>query len=420
MKPIESPQKTAAPSANAAAISIKNLSKCYQLYEQPHDRLKQFLSRGRKQYFREFWALRDVSFEVGKGEVLGIIGRNGSGKSTLLQLICGTLTPTSGDVVVHGRIAALLELGAGFNPEFSGRENVFMSAAIMGLSRKEIDARFEDIVEFSGIRDFIDQPVKTYSSGMYVRLAFSVATSIDPDILVIDEALSVGDGAFARKSFDRILDLKARGTTILFCSHNIYQLEALCQRALWLDNGQMRILDEAAIVCRGYNQFLDQVDNPQPSAASDAIDFTLSTAPSSAGSAQLTHVVATADGQALPTLKLTSMASTLAVHVSFNSSPDLPCPSVAIIITNESGQNITSCCTYYEKVSLVRDAQGAATVHVKFPNIQLLRGHYVVNVFLLCEQAIHIYDSARCSEFEVTQPGLEIGVIALQRTWGQL
>ena len=151
------------------AISVKNLGKSYQLYAQPSDRLRQFLWRGRRQYFREFWALRDVSFEVAKGEVLGIIGRNGAGKSTLLQLLCGTLTPTFGQVEVRGRIAALLELGAGFNPEFSGRENVFMSAAIMGLSQQEIDARFEEIVDFSGIRDFIDQPVKTYSSGMYVR-----------------------------------------------------------------------------------------------------------------------------------------------------------------------------------------------------------------------------------------------------------
>ena len=163
MTKIKSPQPVVKASADNVAISIKNLSKCYQLYAQPHDRLKQFIWRGRRQYFREFWALRDINFEVAKGEVLGVIGCNGAGKSTLLQLICGTLTPTSGEVTVKGRVAALLELGAGFNPEFSGRENVHMSAAILGLSQKEVEGRFEEIIDFSGIRDFIDQPVKTYS-----------------------------------------------------------------------------------------------------------------------------------------------------------------------------------------------------------------------------------------------------------------
>ena len=241
------------PMSSEPAIRVKNLSKCYQLYAQPSDRLKQFLWRGRRQYFREFWALRDASFEVAKGEVLGIIGRNGAGKSTLLQLLCGTLTPSAGEVEVRGRIAALLELGSGFNPEFSGRQNVFMSAAIMGLSQQEIEARFEEIVDFSGIRDFIDQPVKTYSSGMYVRLAFSVATSVDPDILVVDEALSVGDGEFARKSFDRIRTMKEAGKTILFCSHSLYQVEAFCDRVLWLDHGDLKLIGEPQEVVQQYS-----------------------------------------------------------------------------------------------------------------------------------------------------------------------
>lgn len=401
------------------AISVKNLGKCYQLYAQPHDRLKQFLWRGRRQYYREFWALKDISFEVAKGEVLGIVGCNGSGKSTLLQLVCGTLTPTSGEVLVRGRIAALLELGAGFNPEFSGRENVFMSAAIMGVSSKEINARFEEIIEFSGIRDFIDQPVKTYSSGMYVRLAFSVAINVDPDILVIDEALSVGDGAFARKSFERIMDLKARGTTILFCSHSIYQLEALCQRTLWLDKGQLRILGTAAAVCQAYNQFLDQSDNNSPPVPSNPISLTLPTAPPTTGSAKLERVIVTTDGQSLPSIKLTSMVSDLELKISFSSCPSLPCPSVAVVITDANGRNISSCCNYYDRIRFERNAQGAATVQLKFPCIQLLRGHYIIHVILMCEQAIYIYDSARCAEFEVTQPGLEVGVVALRRVWEQ-
>ncbi|MDH3998332.1 MAG: ABC transporter ATP-binding protein, partial [Desulfuromonadales bacterium] len=188
-----------------AVIQINQLGKCYRIYDQPRDRLFQMLARGRKSFGREFWALRDVNMEIRPGEVIGVIGPNGSGKSTLLQLVCGTLTPTCGDISVRGRVSALLELGAGFNPDFTGRENVFLSASLAGMTQAEIEERYDEIVEFSGVRDFIDQPVKTYSSGMYIRLAFSVAINVDPDILVIDEALSVGDGEFSRKSFDRIM-----------------------------------------------------------------------------------------------------------------------------------------------------------------------------------------------------------------------
>lgn len=400
-------------------VSARNLGKCYQLYAKPVDRLKQFLWRGKHQYYREFWALRDVNFEIMPGEVLGVIGRNGSGKSTLLQLICGTLTPTIGEISVKGRVAALLELGAGFNPEFSGRENIFMNAAIIGMSQEEIYQRFDEIVDFSGIKDFIDQPVKTYSSGMYVRLAFSIATSVNPDILVIDEALSVGDGVFARKSFDRIMELKERGITILFCSHNIYQVEALCQRVLWVSNGKIQALGEAGKVCLDYTQSLNQTD-ALPQQSFNSLNLIQSSSASLNELTRLTRTIVTADGKESPTLQLTSMLSSLQVQVSFNSDPNLPCPSVAIIINNANGQNITSCCNYYDQVSLERNAQGAATVQVNFPCIQLLRGHYLIHVFLLSEQAIHIYDSVQCAEFDVIQPGLEIGLIALRRTWEQL
>ena len=183
------------------AIEVTGLSKCYQIYDKPSDRLKQMLMRGRKQYYKEFWALKDVSFKIKKGETVGIIGRNGSGKSTLLQMICGTLNPTGGGVKVNGRVAALLELGAGFNPEFSGVENVYMAASLYGLSKEEVDQRFEAIATFADIGEHIHQPVKTYSSGMYVRLAFAVIAHVDADVLVVDEALAVGDAYFTQKCF---------------------------------------------------------------------------------------------------------------------------------------------------------------------------------------------------------------------------
>jgi lipopolysaccharide transport system ATP-binding protein len=223
------------------AIKVQGLSKCYQIYDNPRDRLKQMLMHGRKQYYREFWALRDLSFEIKRGETVGIIGRNGSGKSTLLQLICGTLSPTSGSIRTHGRIAALLELGSGFNPEFTGRENVYMNGSILGLSTEEIKSRFGEITDFADIGQFIDQPVKTYSSGMMVRLAFAVAINMAPQILVVDEALSVGDELFQRKCFARIEAIKKSGSTILFVSHSGSTVVELCDRAILLDSGELLI-----------------------------------------------------------------------------------------------------------------------------------------------------------------------------------
>lgn len=220
------------------AIKVDGLSKCYHIYDKPRDRLSQMFARGGKQYFREFWAVKDVSFEIRKGETVGIVGRNGSGKSTLLQMICGTLNPTNGSISTNGRVAALLELGSGFNPEFTGRENVYLNAAVLGLSKEETDSRYEDIVAFSEIGDFINQPVKTYSSGMMVRLAFSVAINVDPQILIVDEALSVGDELFQRKCYSRIEEIKSAGATILFVSHSGAAIIELCDRAILMDSGE--------------------------------------------------------------------------------------------------------------------------------------------------------------------------------------
>lgn len=228
-------------------IEVSTLSKCFHIYDKPMYRLKQFIVPrmqrvlGIKQntYMREFWALHNVSFVVRKGETIGIIGRNGSGKSTLLQMICGTLTPTSGYVRVNGRIAALLELGAGFNPEFSGRDNVYLAGSIAGLSHQEVRDRFSEIEAFAEIGEFIDQPVKTYSSGMFVRLAFAAAIHTSPDVLVVDEALAVGDTAFQTKCLTRIREMQRRGTTILLVTHSTNTLIEYCDRAVYLKRGHL-------------------------------------------------------------------------------------------------------------------------------------------------------------------------------------
>jgi lipopolysaccharide transport system ATP-binding protein len=234
--------------------------------------LLQSLMRGRKQYYREFWALQDTSFEVEKGETVGIIGRNGSGKSTLLQMVCGTLAASSGSIECKGRIAALLELGAGFNPEFTGRENVYMNASILGLSQADIEARYQDILDFADIGDFINQPIKTYSSGMYLRLAFAVISHVDADILVIDEALSVGDAFFTQKCMRFLRKFKETGT-VLFVSHDTAAVVNLCQRAVWLEAGRVRMVGNAKEVSEAYLEAI-YVAQQGPSAVSKTMSKT--------------------------------------------------------------------------------------------------------------------------------------------------
>jgi len=240
-------------------IDINGVSKCYQIYDKPQDRLKQsinarferWLKKDSKTYFREFWALKDVSLTISRGETVGIIGRNGSGKSTLLQILCGTLRPSLGQVSVFGRVCALLELGSGFNPEFTGRENVYMNAAVLGLTREQVDSRFESIAAFADIGDFIDQPVKQYSSGMYVRLAFSVIAHADADILIVDEALSVGDVFFGQKCMRFLRDFMSRGT-VVFVSHDTSAVLNLCSRVIWLNEGAIVMDGEAKAVTSAY------------------------------------------------------------------------------------------------------------------------------------------------------------------------
>jgi lipopolysaccharide transport system ATP-binding protein len=225
-------------------ISVRDLGKVYHLYDKPADRLKQAFLWGRKKLYREFWALRNVSFDVQRGEVLGLIGRNGAGKSTLLQIICGVLQPSIGTADVRGRMAALLELGSGFNPDFTGRENVYMNGAIMGLSRSQIDDRYQKIIEFAEIGAFVDQPVKTYSSGMTMRLAFAISVHVDADVLVVDEALSVGDVAFQFKCLHHLEQLLQRGVTIVLVSHDVQLVKGYCTRAIYLKDNTVQYIGD--------------------------------------------------------------------------------------------------------------------------------------------------------------------------------
>ena len=266
------------------AIKANHVGKCYHIYSRPIDRLKQSLWRGKKTFYNEFWAFQRGSFTIKKGESLGIVGSNGSGKSTLLKMICGILHPTVGEIEVNGRIAALLELGSGFNPEFTGRENIFMSAAILGLTRLKTTALFDEIVDFADIGSFIEQPVKMYSSGMKMRLAFAVALKVSPDILVLDEVLAVGDMRFQQKCMAKIKKFFQTGTVILV-SHNLSAVTELCSRVIWIESGKIRMDDQPKRVTEKYMQYMHEGDisskwidpkqnsNPKNNANSSDIDW---------------------------------------------------------------------------------------------------------------------------------------------------
>ena len=336
------------------AIQVQALSKVYRLYDKPHHRLLQALWRGRRSYYREFNALSNLSFELARGETLGIIGRNGAGKSTLLQLICGTLNPSAGSVQVRGRVAALLELGTGFNPEFTGRENIGVNAAILGLSQADIAARLDDIVAFADIGPFIDQPVKTYSSGMYVRLAFSVAIHAQPDILIVDEALSVGDALFQAKCMARMKRMLDDGMTLLFTSHDIAAIKSVCQRVLWLESGQLRMMGATAEVTRAYDRdWIAEANRnqasgavPREGAASDADAMQTADADRvGTGHVRIDKVALTAEGQSPANHLGVAHGDTVTLHMSLSVQQACSHLVVSCHIKNAQNQHVLGANT---------------------------------------------------------------------------
>lgn len=393
------------------AIDARNLSKRYPLYNKPSDRLMHLLWGRKQPQAQSFWALQDVNLQVARGEVVGLVGRNGAGKSTLLQLLCGTMPASSGLLRVQGRVAALLELGAGFNPDFTGIENTFMNGAILGMKRREIEERLDEIVAFADIGDFIHKPVKTYSSGMYVRLAFAVATSTDPDILIIDEALSVGDGAFARKSFDRIMRLKEAGKTIFFCSHSMYQVEALCARAIWMEKGRVKMDGNAADVTSAYAASLNAPTTPSPAPQA-------ARQPTSSGTGRIVKAIARTEAQQGSEVELVSGQSDLTIEIFFEIDPHLPAPGVAIGISDANGTTVTSAISVNDGVVVPVDPQGHGQASIRFKQFPLLKGSYWVTCFLTSEDGLHPYDQVlHCLRLNVRQEGTEQGFVRLPREW---
>lgn len=401
------------------AIHAQNLGKQYVLGASPYQRLWQLLV-GSSSNVSHFNALSGVDINIAQGESIGIIGQNGAGKSTLLQLLCGTLTPSTGQLEVNGQVAALLELGAGFNQDFTGRENILFSAALYGMQAQHIEQHLQEIIDFADIGEFIDQPVRTYSSGMYVRLAFAIATSVQPDILVIDEALSVGDGAFARKSFDRIMQLKQSGVTLLFCSHSLFQVESLCSRCIWLHQGQVMAQGPSAEVIAKYNDWLSQqsvAKAPDPQLNTE-LDPSLPSFKGSAGSVRFTNLKAHCDDLGGTALTARSGQSLLSVDFEFVADPQLPIPNLALVVYSADGKIVCSTGTWIDGINLTRGADGIGRASLNFPKLPLLKGQYSLTAFLMCERAVHVYEAVEhFATVQVSQPHLEQGLFSIPHQW---
>ncbi len=397
--------------SSEVAIKVENLAKCYHIYNQPRDRLKQFLlPRMQKavgiqptHYYRAFWAVKDVSFEVKKGETVGILGFNGAGKSTLLQMICGTLNPTHGHIQTNGRISALLELGAGFNPEFTGRENVFLSCALYGMSHAEISARFKDITDFAGLGDFIDQPVKHYSSGMYARLAFSAAVHVNPAILIVDEALSVGDMAFQEKSITRMKEIRNSGTSILFVSHSISAVRNFCDRAIWLDNGQVRAFGERLKVCDEYQNAVENTLRGEMK--SGATDITRNPA-AVVDDQTITIISSTAD-------KVTyAMGDDIYIDIRLAFQSDAVRYGIGLIIYDAKGNIVSILNTLRDDMVLVERKE---KIRLRILNHHLAPGEYTITVSVPDEQAMFSYDKwEHCIRFRVAMERNEAGLARVE------
>ncbi len=400
-------------------IRLDGVSKSYRSYARDIDRVLEIITG--KSRHQSFNALEPLSLSVASGEVIGVVGKNGAGKSTLLKLLAGTLQTSTGSLSIHGRVSAILELGASFHPEMSGHDNVYLTCAIQGLTRSETDAAYAAIVDFAGIPDFMQRAVKTYSSGMLMRLAFSIATHVNPDILIIDEALSVGDGVFARRSFDRIMEFRKAGKTIFFCSHSLYQVEALCDRVLWLDQGRIKSQGAPARVITGYSEFLQQqaaiLAPAEPAAASGAAPV-VAVATTHAGVPQVLNVSVRVDGRLAKVHTLQSCQNLVEVDIKFRAAANLPMPSIGVVILGGDGRYIASAGTLNDGITLHTGSDHSGSITLRFPDFPLLKGCYVLEVYLLCEQGLHIYERVRqVAELNVEQHSLELGIVSLAHHW---
>jgi len=392
------------------AVRAERICKAYRLYDAPSDRLKELLLR--RQRHRGFQALTDVSFELARGRALGLIGENGAGKSTLLKIVAGTTQPTSGSVERHGIIASILELGMGFHPEFTGRENARMNAALLGLTGPEIRRRLPEIRDFAELGDFFDRPVRTYSSGMTLRLAFSVATHADAEVLIVDEALAVGDGYFQKKSIDRITDYQKRGGTLLFCSHALYYIAQICDQAVWLRNGVVAASGPALTVVRAYEEFLQEKERQRMPEADRSPDTAVT---NGRRPARLTDVTVH-DGSGYPRSKFAA-GETVAVDLSLETQDPSLAFHVLVGADREDGVQAFAVDTRGEPWAPLT-GRFRYRLRLVFPELPIAQGEFRLNVFLGDETALHLHDLRVVkSAFTIVAHGYAVGLLRPPHIW---
>jgi len=404
---------------NPGVLQVSGLGKRYRIYAAPHERLMTLL--GLADRSRPYWALKDVSFELQRGQCLGVVGDNGAGKSTLLKLLAGTLQPSHGSVQRSGRVTAILELGSGFHPDFSGRDNLMFGGSFIGFGRDEMLQLADDIIAFSELGDAIDRPVKTYSSGMVVRLAFALVTAVQPALLIVDEALSVGDQHFQKKCTQRIEAFRQNGCTILFCSHSLYHIRQLCERVLWLDHGEVRGLDDTESVLAAYETHVRLQDAPaltSQAAASGVATFDLAGIHLRAKllTAEVAGLVGLAGGSGS---RLTGQDLVIRVQAVTR---QLEVPSIGVMLEQFQGVGITSVATHAEGVlpTALATANGCTTwqVTLTFARLPLHSGQYALSFYLFDAQGLVVYDEWKdYIVFQWVNPSLTLGLVQLPHQW---
>ncbi|ASA24434.1 ABC transporter ATP-binding protein [Paenibacillus donghaensis] len=395
-------------------IDIRNVTKMYKLYEKPMDRFKESVSFSKRNYHEEFKALDNVTFSINKGDAIGILGTNGSGKSTLLKMITGVLTPTNGDIVVNGKISAILELGAGFNPEYTGRANIYLNGLMMGYNREEMEERINNIIEFADIGSFIEQPVKVYSSGMFARLAFAVSINVEPDILIVDEALAVGDIRFQTKCIEKMKELKAQGTTILFVSHAPEQVKRFCNKAAWLNQGILKALGESSEIVDLYEDFMKNGPDSGSEVRTISIsseelnDFQLPTNPDVL--ALVTKVAINKDS--FKTFEKLEIRIDYEVYA--NSIEDL---LLGVAIYTPKREYIFGPNTHLEKVSIPTDI-GRHSINYVISELPLLGGSFSVDVGIFNNEGLVCLDYKQdILGFSVSNKYFSEGIVYMKHRW---